>query len=290
MALVYQHRRKDSNLIFYIGITSNNKNRPYCKQRNKYWKNIVSKYGYIVEILIEDISTEEAKDIEIGLIEYYGRKDLGLGVLVNMTDGGDGTVLLSEDSKKNIKKVVYQYNLKGIFIKKYESIKAASKETNINIINLGKASLSNGVIRTKNFLWTRYYYKKINHFISTAGTRKEVFKYNLNGEYIRGYLSVVNACIDNNIRGSSIYMCCNGSSKSSGGFIWNYKKTKRVKAYKTKSKDGKKIDQYDLNNKYIRSFNTILEAQNHFNKKLNISPVCRGKRKMAGGYIWKYSK
>jgi hypothetical protein len=92
MAIVYQHRRKDSNEVFYIGI-GKNKNRAYIKtKRNKHWNNIVKKCDYEVDILIEECSWEQACEIEKYLIADYGRADLGLGGLVNMTNGGEGLI------------------------------------------------------------------------------------------------------------------------------------------------------------------------------------------------------
>lgn len=90
---VYIHRRSDNLEIFYIGI-GNTKNyyRAYSKnQRNKYWKNIVNKVGYEVEILIDNITWEEAIYEEMLLISELGRKDLNMGFLVNLTNGGEGT-------------------------------------------------------------------------------------------------------------------------------------------------------------------------------------------------------
>jgi hypothetical protein len=88
MAVVYQHRRLDDNTVFYIGIGAD-KTRAYTKSsRNKYWKNIVNKVGYAVDILIEGCTIDEARIVEIGMIKEYGRFDLGEGKLVNMADGG----------------------------------------------------------------------------------------------------------------------------------------------------------------------------------------------------------
>jgi len=112
MAVVYQHRRLDDNSIFYIGIGSD-KQRPYSKAgRSKYWRNIVAKCGYEVDVIIEGLSIEEAAEVEIGMIESYGRIDLGTGNLVNMADGGiynkgcTGTWLgktLSEEHKEKLR-------------------------------------------------------------------------------------------------------------------------------------------------------------------------------------------
>jgi hypothetical protein len=92
MAIVYQHRRKDNNEIFYIGIGKNIKRAYHTKSRGKFWKDYTSKYQYEVEITHQNIIWEEACVIEKYLISFYGRRDLGLGTLVNMTDGGDGVI------------------------------------------------------------------------------------------------------------------------------------------------------------------------------------------------------
>jgi len=104
MAIVYSHTRLDNNTIFYIGI-GNEYKRAYSKHgRNSYWNNIVSKADYKVEILFENLSWEDACKKEIELISLYGRKDLKKGLLVNMTDGGDGVKGHSEETIKRITK------------------------------------------------------------------------------------------------------------------------------------------------------------------------------------------
>jgi hypothetical protein len=106
MAIVYQHTRLDNNNIFYIGI-GKKEDRAFSKiSRNKYWHNTVNKYGHNVNIICDDVDYNTAKQIESYLIKYYGRKDLGLGLLVNMTDGGDGTLgyNVSETTKLKMSK------------------------------------------------------------------------------------------------------------------------------------------------------------------------------------------
>lgn len=92
---VYKHINKITNEIFYIGVGSNFKNKNYKRayfkyNRNNYWKNIVNKYDYYVEIIYDNLSKEQSFLIEKQLIKYYGRSDLKKGTLCNMTDGGEG--------------------------------------------------------------------------------------------------------------------------------------------------------------------------------------------------------
>jgi hypothetical protein len=100
MYFLYRHIRLDTNQPFYIGVGKKPKTyrsyraeyqRAFIKdKRNIYWKRIVEKAGYKVEILFEADSSEEIFQKEKEFIALYGRSDLKTGILCNLTDGGDG--------------------------------------------------------------------------------------------------------------------------------------------------------------------------------------------------------
>ena len=105
MAIVYLHRKKDIQdlflNVFYVGISKNYR-RPTIKyKRNSMWNRIVKKHGYQIEITHKDLCWEEACSIERYLISFYGRHDLKLGNLSNMTDGGDGAVNYIRSEEQN---------------------------------------------------------------------------------------------------------------------------------------------------------------------------------------------
>ena len=54
--------------------------------------------------LKQNLTDEEARKHEVYMIAVLGRKDLGTGILRNMTDGGEGCAgrVLSEETKKKI--------------------------------------------------------------------------------------------------------------------------------------------------------------------------------------------
>lgn len=104
MIIVYRHRRLDTNEIFYVGIGKTEK-RAYNKyNRSKFWKSITNKTDYSVEIISKVDTWEEACELEQFLIQEYGRKDLGTGILVNMTDGGEGMLgyKTSEETREKL--------------------------------------------------------------------------------------------------------------------------------------------------------------------------------------------
>ena len=95
MAYIYKHLRKDTNEIFYVGISSkddSNYIRAFSKSgRNSIWKDIVEKYGYNVIIVKENVTLLQAIKIEKKLIKLYGRLDNFTGILSNKSNGGEGT-------------------------------------------------------------------------------------------------------------------------------------------------------------------------------------------------------
>lgn len=103
---VYRHFRLDDDSVFYIGFSEGNlKNYHRAKTkygRNIHWTRVANKYGFRYEIVAENLSTEDAKELEVFLISLYGRQDIGLGRLVNMADGGEGNLgyIPSEKVKK----------------------------------------------------------------------------------------------------------------------------------------------------------------------------------------------
>lgn len=109
MAIVYVHSKPDGE-VFYVGIGVTRKRAKSVYGRNKHWHNVVEKYGLEVNILFDDVDYETAKQCERYLIKYYGRRDLGLGTLVNFTDGGEGFSNMPKKERKKRSKRMSFYN------------------------------------------------------------------------------------------------------------------------------------------------------------------------------------
>ena len=62
-----------------------------------------------------------------------------------------------------------------------------------------------------------------------------------------------------------------------------------TRKYRISVTEGTPICQYTITNEFVREFHSIREAQRIVGK-CRILDVIHGKRKSAGGYIWKYKK
>lgn len=163
---LYRHIRLDKNEPFYIGIGKKNKDSIYKRaftsfHRNKFWKRIVAKTDYEVEILLESNDYQFIKEKEKEFVKLYGRRDLGLGTLCNLTDGGDGT-LNYKPSKNSIDKRINKCATKIINIKTgkiYNSIKEASLDSNY-LLSTFRFKLYNNELDFK-FLDNKKLYKNL---------------------------------------------------------------------------------------------------------------------------------
>lgn len=74
---------------------------------------------------------------------------------------------------------------------------------------------------------------------------------------------------------------------------WCTNSENQIHAYKNKLEKPRYqriIEQYDLEGNYIRTFEYIRDAGKSLNiDESSIAKCCRGKRKSAGNYIWKYA-
>lgn len=93
--LVYRHRRNDTNKVFYVGMGTLKRAKDKYGRSN-YWKSIVDKAGYTVEIVAEDLTKENAIDLEVFMISEYG-----LDNLCNHTTGGE-CYFHSEETKRKM--------------------------------------------------------------------------------------------------------------------------------------------------------------------------------------------
>ena len=123
---------------------------------------------------------------------------------------------------------VKQYDIDGKFIKEYETITQASKETGTSISKIsavckGKRKTTGG------YRWEFSNDKHIvlqrenNYDPSKDKSAKPVLQYNKDGTLVNEYYSLNEACRVNNVDRSGIISNITGKTKSAYGYLWKYK-------------------------------------------------------------------
>lgn len=70
----------------------------------------------------------------------------------------------------------------------------------------------------------------------------------------------------------------------------NIRKQAKVNIVKATSKLKKQVDQFDIDNNFIKRWNCIKDAHRELKiDDANISACCKGRKRIAGGYIWRYA-
>lgn len=102
---VYAYLREDLKTPYYIGKGTGK--RAWSSKRNFKPPQNKNRIKIIANSLFED----EAFILEKKLIKYFGRKDLGTGILHNQTDGGEGGKNVSAETRAKRSKA-----LKGVYV------------------------------------------------------------------------------------------------------------------------------------------------------------------------------
>ena len=228
MAYLYRHIRLDKNQPFYIGISGRNNNysRAYSMlDRNIYWKRIVAKTKYEIEIVLDDLNWEDVCKKEKEFILFYGRRDLGKGLLVNLTDGGEGLLNHKISEQTSIKMSKSQLGNKKYLLR-------TTPQEEIN----KKVSLANkGKIRSEAFKEKIKNHFKINGHPSlgkklsnktkekiAASRCRSVLQFDLDGNLIKEWDSILDAK-KHGYCNVAIWRCINGIYNHHKKSIWKYK-------------------------------------------------------------------
>ncbi|MBC7088669.1 MAG: hypothetical protein H5T96_09440, partial [Tissierellales bacterium] len=207
---LYRHIRLDKNEPFYVGIGTKQRNshnsfiseykRGFSKRnRSKYWKNIINKTKYEVEILVESDDYDFIKEKEIEFITLHGRRDLGKGTLVNMTDGGDGIINIIYTEERKRKAV---NSRKGY---------THSEETRRKISKANK-----GIKHSAEHM------RKLEE--GRAKTRsKPILQYGVDGKFIKEWESATEAANYFNTHYCAIRQCTQNKIHTAGGYVWKDK-------------------------------------------------------------------
>ena len=282
--IVYKHV-SPSNKV-YIGITQQIPERKwqngYGYRSNKYFYRAIKKYGwdnFEHEIIFKELTKEEAEQKEIELIAYYQSNNKNYGY--NIDNGGNCIGSFSEEHKRKISNALTgKPKMRGESHHSYGKHLSEATKRKISESKKGKPgrTVSNELK------------KKLSEIHKVP-----IIQYNLNGIKIREWESAYDASKNLGIHRTCITACCNGTLKTSGGFIWRHKGDELniddLDKHKPFRYQCKPINQYSIKGDFIKRYDSIKEAatENGFKNSSNILCCCKGKTRSAYGYVWKYA-
>lgn len=236
------------NFKFYIGSTNNFRRRRNEHlsdlRRNihdsKHLQNSFNKHGIktFEFLILEEVPLNlDLVEIEQCYLDVYKPylKENGY----NMSNKASHP----DNSKKY--KIIYQYDLNGNFINKYESIASTAKILNIDASGISHCANENKKYSYKNYIFTftsdeeyikyrivkakRGHSQEIRDKISKSKQEsdkifsKTVIQYDLDGTFIKEWKSIKSACENIGVNSEVLIGCCKGKYKTGKGFIWKYK-------------------------------------------------------------------
>ena len=282
----YRKNKKSKNSVLYKAIEK-------YKQDNFACKTIKTCLGKTKAELKNMLNYYE--------IEYIDKYNSIIPNGYNMTIGGN-----FDGCMGNNRRPVAQYDLSGNFIKAYNSMSEAYEET--GFISLFSAISKGYLISGYQWIYIDDVNKapiKIGAYVGVK--TKRIVQIDFNGNLIVEFNSINEASEKTGINNVAIGDCIANRNRrfSAGGYQWvqlNYGeditqfKFDKYSINRNRNSKGIKrheINMYSLDNKYINTFDTTIEALKYIDREecnnSGITSCCSKRQKTAFGYKWFYA-
>ena len=260
----------------YIGKTCTTILNRWSHHKNDYLKydwhlyRAMRKYGienFRISI-VEECNDELLNEREVYWISYYDTLHNGY----NETIGGEGRQQLNRD-------IIKEEWLKGKSAQEIANF-IGEKTHSSTIINILKELNLYDLDEVK---------KRKMLDIAKKQSIGQIIQYDEKGNEICRYDSVLAAANAVNGKTNSIQSAIY-SGGSRYGYFWSREQKEVPKFKEIKQPKIRPILQFDKNNNFIDKYNSAAEAarENNATDGSSILKVCKGKRKTAYGYIWRY--
>lgn len=308
---------KDKEYYGFIYITTNHLNNKKYIGQKKYddenkWKTYlgsgihlkraIEKYGeenFSKSIIENCYSRVELNKREIYWINYYNAVESDS--FYNISYGGDGGNTIAGYTDEQLKEYKqYKSELHKAISPKGENVamsKLTEKEVKEIIIRLLNNEFLSDIAKDFNVSYGTIYdirshktwcdLTKNIQFDSIKNRKrkhtKQIIQYDLNGNFIAEYNSAREAEKITGIGYRLISQVCNGEKRMTHNYIFRFKGDPFDK-YETENTHFVKVDQYDFNGNFIKTYNSEKEVKTITG--ININRVLNGYCKSAGGYYW----
>lgn len=297
MGFIYKITNKINNKI-YIGFTQKTIEDRWrshiktayditSKDYNALFKKAIRKYGadnFFIEEIDNGETLEELKQKEIYWIRYFNSYAFDKnGYGYNSTRGGDSPFELLQIPIHKIDIMT------GSILESYNSISEAEKIYGRGIQEIINKE-THPTIKTYTWIPQNEVFNKEQYWIAN----NYICQLDLKGHLIKIWSGPTEASKILNIAQGNISSCLTNVRTKAGEFQWCYYKDLKQKLNtpwkeSNKAHNKKSVDQYDLANNFIKTWESASEAARILNlQNSKITAVCRGTRKTTGGFKWKY--
>ena len=270
----------------YVGKTTNIKKRYYSYSKNnvesqKAIYNSIKKHGWdnhIFEILFvsNTCSAERLTELEINYIKNNN----------SLHPKGLNCILTKDFPRTCNSNFIYCYDLEGNFIKKFSSVKEASKILNIPSYSISKVKNKTNKYALK-YRFSEYYLPKIDPIKQIIkSTCKRLYKYDSNGNFIDSYFSISKAhksvgC--NGLTHSSLGVAVDKYKLSYNYFWFSEFKGSKIEVPKLKLQYSYILKELNTNN--ILEFKSLRKTREFLNVHYSAISDCIENKKPIKNYL-----
>lgn len=268
------------------GLSSKNRHKLY--RIRKIWNNNMN---VIIRKIFHTYNEEDAFTVEKLLINMLGRRDLGTGTLLNLTDGGEGVrnkIFSAEERKARSDRTAGKNN--PMYGKNHK------KEHCDKISKTRKDKIRKGlIIPSKHSAKWREELRKNN--AGGKATSIHIYQYDLNGNFIKKWPSANSVYRESGIGRGRIRSAVKNKWQTPDGFFWREELEvvdatfwlNEQKENQSPIRNFRKILQYTLDGEFIKEWVSLSEASRNIGVSIDLlSQIYCGIRKPdLGGFIWK---
>lgn len=248
-----------------------------CKHIRSLWDR-----GLAPDVVVEaqHLSEQEALDLELELIELYGRLCNGTGILTNVH------IHNSKSAARGVP--VVAYTITGAVIESFPTLTAAAVRYGIHkstiCAALNKRTFSAGGVR-----WF-HPSDEFNYVAPPAHVMVDQFDYS--GVLRNTFPSITSASDAIGVSYTLVVDCCNGRQASAGGYQWAYHGERPILPVTQgmeRCRLHRELVAYDKAGTKVGVYSTIKEAVLHTQANATgISDCTAGRKKSSGGLCWKW--
>lgn len=251
---VYHHYIKGKDKPFYVG-KGTGRRIVSSDNRNYHWLNIADKHECYAKIIKGNMTGDESIILEKEEILKYGRLDNNTGILVNMTDGGDG--------------------LCGRIMPDEE-----------------KAMRSDNMSGEGNHMFGVQLFGKMNgNYGNRYGANPisiSVVCLTLDGEFVKKYESINSTELDG-FNPSSVGMCCNKRRPQHMNYMFIFESdyiNNDIPVYKRGVTSKRKVVGVSYALKSYKVYESAQETKKDGFRPTNVNQCCNKTRKTHANYEW----